>query len=188
MGMGRGGMMTASTRRAVAGRQRRPEGHLMAPDANNVAELNPGLYSDGEMSAGSLAERVVAARGERQMSLSALQRVTGLSARTLRDIESGNRRRRYGADTLGRLDEVFGWRPGTAWQTWIGEDPADAALEGIRQAIAAQMAALEERLARIEEAPPWSSELIDAVRLLRPDDRARVLDYALRLGEGPTWR
>jgi hypothetical protein len=122
------------------------------------------------------------------MSLSALQRITGLSARTLRDIEAAAPRRRYGAATLAQLDAAFDWPAGTAWDAWTAEDPAAVATAEVRDAIAAQMAALEERLARIEESPPWQHELVDAVRLLRPEDRARVLDYARRLGEGPTWR
>lgn len=50
-------------------------------------------------------------------------------------------------------------------------------------AIAAQMDALEERMRRMEEQPPWAAEVIDAMRLLSGDDRARVLDLARRLSE-----
>jgi transcriptional regulator with XRE-family HTH domain len=165
-----------------------PKEYPMSEDLDAGSRLQSHLQFNGEMSAGTLAERVTAARAQRAMSLSALQRVTGLSARTLRDIESANPARRYGAATLARIDAAFGWPAGTAHEVWTSEDPTRQAVDEVRDAIAAQMAALDERLARIEESPPWQHELVDAVRLLQPEDRARVLDYARRLGEGPTWR
>lgn len=157
-------------------------------ELDHSPELSPALSSTDEMSAGTLAELVTAARAQRGMSLSALQRASGLSARTLRNIESANPDRTYGAGTLSRLDVAFGWPAGTAHGAWKRTEQAGLEAERLNAAIAAQMAALDERLARIEEAPPWQKELVDAVRLLRPEDRARVLDYAYRLGEGPTWR
>lgn len=144
------------------------------------------LASDEEMSAGTLRDRVIAARIARDISPTALGRQSGLSARTIRDIESGNPQRRYGATTLARLDRPLGWEPGTAWATWNAEIHAageGAAVSVMRRAITEQMAALEQRLERMEETPPWAAELINACRLLAAEDRARVLDLARRLGQ-----
>lgn len=135
------------------------------------------------MSAALLRSRVIAARAERGWTPAELQRRSGLSARTIRDIESANRARRYGATTLAKLDRALEWQPGTALASWLaGDGEEDAQLASMRSAIAEQMAALEQRLARIEESPPWQAELVDACRLLSPEDRARVLDYVRRLG------
>lgn len=144
----------------------------------------PFIDSGNDMTATTLRDRVVAARISRGMTPTALQRQTGLSARTIRDIEAGHPGRRYGATTLARLDEAFGWAPGSAWDAWKAEvDGGDVeAVAAMRQAIAEQMAALEERLARMEETPPWAAELVNACRLLSAEDRARVLDLAHRLG------
>lgn len=107
-----------------------------------------------------------------------------MSARTIRDIESANRARRYGATTLAKLDRALEWAPGTALGSWLSGDGDGESDEygRIRQAIGEQMSALEARLAMLEEAPPWQSELVDACRLLTPEDRARVLELARRLG------
>lgn len=137
------------------------------------------LHSGDGMSAGRLRDRVLAARVSRGMSLAALQRVTGLSPRTLRDIESGNPNRRYSATTLSHLDEAFGWDVGTAYGLW--RDELDGAGDDMRRVIAEQMAALAERVARMEERPPWAAELIDCCRLLSPEDRSLVLGLARRL-------
>lgn len=138
------------------------------------------LASAGHMTAGRLRDRVVDARVAHGLSLSALQRLTRLSARTLRDIESGNPARRYGATTLARLDEALGWRPGTAYGLWKAE-AAETQVEVMRRAIAEQMAALNDRVERMEEQPPWAAELIEACRLLTGEDRATLLELARRL-------
>lgn len=50
------------------------------------------------MTARSLREEVIAARTTRRMTAVALQRASGLSARTLRDIEAGSPTRRAGEE------------------------------------------------------------------------------------------
>lgn len=57
-----------------------------------------------------------------------LQDVTGLSARTIRDIEEANPQRRYSALTLAKLDKAFDWPENHAWSTWrdtVHEDMVD---------------------------------------------------------------
>jgi transcriptional regulator with XRE-family HTH domain len=134
------------------------------------------------VTAGTLAAKVFAARNARNLTATALAAACGMSPRTIRDIEE-LAERTYRSTTLAPLDRFFGWDEGEAWRVWrqgegVGVAHPDAAL------IAAQMEALGERVRRIEEQPPWTSELIDACRLLSAADRARVLDLAHRLGGG----
>jgi len=115
--------------------------------------------------------------------------VTGLSGRTLRDIEGDHPTRRYTPPTLARLDEAFGWEPGTAWTLWTHRSERVAGVSAPeRDAIVEQMVLLSERLARVEEAPPWQTEVIDGMRLLRPEHRTLVMTIIHALGEGATWR
>lgn len=137
--------------------------------------------SSDDVTAGTLRDGVIAARSARGMNRTGLQRASGLSARTLRDIEMGNQRRRYDATTLGRLDGPLGWAAGTAWDLWRRDQQAT---DPLTQSVAAQIAALERRLEELEETPPWAAELIDAVRLLLPEDRDLVLALARRLHRG----
>src|SRR4051812_19859168 len=98
------------------------------------------------MTADSLREQVLAARAARGMTATALQRASGLSARTVRDIEAGNPRR-YTVGTLARLDEALGWAQGTAWRTWQAAEAAKAPETSLEE-IAEQMAALREQVTR----------------------------------------
>ena len=144
---------------------------------HHVMLTGDGIPSPPTMSAHTLAERVADARSARQMTASRLQKLSGLSARTIRDIESGNPSRRYSPTTLGRLDGPLGWKPGTAWRTWM-EQGAGSGSTDLAQAIDDVV----RRLAQLEEEPPWARELVDAVRVLTPEDRALVFALARRLG------
>lgn len=136
-----------------------------------------GLRSTSTMSATTLSERVIASRSARGMNASALQKESGLSARTIRDIESGNPTRRYSPTTLGRLDRPLGWKPGTAWGLWVEQSPTAGSAQLQRT-----ISDLTRRLDQLEEEPPWARELIEVVRLLPPPDRDFVFALARRLG------
>jgi len=131
--------------------------------------------ASGAVTAGTLAERVIAARSAKGMTAARLQRATKLSARTIRDIESGNAQRRYSPTTLAQLDGALGWEPGTAWGVYQSD-------QGAATTVDAELAEIRRRLVMLEEAPPWASELVDLVRLLSAEDRYRILDLARRLG------
>jgi len=131
------------------------------------------------MTAANLGDRVIAARTARGMTATALQRASGLSARTIRDIETGNPSRRYSSTTLAALDEALGWPKGEAWRVWRTRD-SDIA-ESVRDEIAEQMSALRAQIAEVAERPPWTVEIVDLMRLLSPADRRLVLDLASRL-------
>jgi hypothetical protein len=151
------------------------------------------LGSEEHMSAGTLRDEVIAARSARQMTAVALQRASGLSARTLRDIESGTTERRYSLTTLSALDRVFDWESGRAWRLWQEGESAGALTTPIEELIQ-QMSLmrseirqrLDEVVATVEdsERPNWADELVDIVRLLSAEDRRRVFDYAQRLAPG----
>jgi transcriptional regulator with XRE-family HTH domain len=134
------------------------------------------------MTAATLGERVIAARTARRMTTTALQRASGLSARTIRDIEHGHPTRRYSSTTLASLDEALGWPRGEAWRVWRTSD-IDVA-ETVRDEIAEQMAALRAQIVEVSERPPWSVEIVDLMRLMSPADRRLLLDLASRLAPG----
>lgn len=143
------------------------------------------------MTARSLREEVIAARTTRRMTAVALQRASGLSARTLRDIEAGSPTRRYSVTTLAALDRAFGWEPGHAWAAWQ-EGEASAAPPTSVEDIVEQMALLRVEVARRLDAgevdsppiPSWAVEVVDLMRLMTTEDRRRVLDLAQRLAPG----
>lgn len=137
------------------------------------------LDSTSTMTAASLGERVIAARTARGMTATALQRASGLSARTIRDIETANPTRRYSATTLASLDEAFEWPRGEAWRVWRTHDSEVA--ESVREEIAEQMEALRAQIVEVSERPPWSVEIVDLMRLMSPTDRRLLLDLASRL-------
>lgn len=136
-----------------------------------------GLLSPSTMSASTLSERVIAARSARGINATALQKDSGLSARTIRDIESGNPTRRYSPTTLGRLDRPLGWKPGTAWALWTEQLPAAGSVQ-----LQHTISDLTRRLELLEEEPPWARELIECVRVLTPQDRDFIFALARRLG------
>lgn len=152
---------------------------------------DPQLDSGADMSAASLRERVLDARTSLNWTAAILQARSGLSARTLRDIEGGNADRRYSVQTLAALDRAFAWPQGTAWRAWQaqdggggpGETSAEELAEQMRQLRAALRQGLEEVSARIErdEVPTWAVEVIDLMRLMSAEDRRRLLDLASRL-------
>ena len=147
------------------------------PSRSRLAVPIDGEGSEPQMEANTLGERVIAARSSRSMNASRLQKATGLSARTVRDIESGNPHRRYSPTTLGRLDGPLGWSPGTAWRLWteqahpVGTAELERSIEEVAR-----------RVAMLEEEPPWARELVDLVRVLAAEDRHRMIDLARRLG------
>lgn len=141
------------------------------------------------MTAARLRDEVVSARMARSMTATALQRASGLSARTLRDIEAGAPRR-YSLTTLSALDKAFGWETGYAWQLWQQDEgpPATPVEE-----LTFQMELFREEMSRRlddlasksdDERPSWADELVDLVRLLNAEDRRRVFDYVTRLAPG----
>lgn len=133
--------------------------------------------SPSRRTAALLATRVVAARTQQRLTLTKLQEITGLSARTLRDIEAGNAERRYSPNTLAALDEAFGWEDQTAWSIWRGQDPGVG--EDDRHEIAEQMVALRQRIEEFTTQPPWLAQLIDLARILSPEERRWLLDMAV---------
>jgi len=134
--------------------------------------------ASGNVTAASLAERVIAARSAKGMTAARLQRATKLSARTIRDIESGTTQRHYSPTTLAQLDGPLGWDPGTAWGYYQTD-------QGATTTVDAELAEIRRRLVMLEEAPAWATELVDLVRLLSAEDRYRILDLARRLGAIP---
>lgn len=114
---------------------------------------------------GGLRAAVIARRTELGMTATDLQRSSGLSPRTVRDIE-GAADRRYGTTTLARLDAALGWPVGTAFQKWTGESAPE-----VVTSIAEQMVALSNRLDRIETEPPWTRGWMALGRRLTPDQR-----------------
>lgn len=151
------------------------------------------IGSEPDMTAASLRSEVIAARTTRRWNLSTLQRISGLSARTIRDIETGTPERRYSVTTLGALDRAFGWTDGTAWRLWESgerrpETPLSELLEQmaeLRRAVT-QMSEEVSSIHReseegVERRPSWADDLVDLVGRLSPDDRRRVFDYVERL-------
>jgi transcriptional regulator with XRE-family HTH domain len=133
-----------------------------------------------------LASTVVATRTQKRWPRDKLRQVSGLSGRTVRDIEAGTTRR-YTPITLAKLDKAFGWPEGHAWNIWRGHDgfaaPTDNADRFVRyddrlQAHEARLKLLEELL---EEQPRWASELIKPARLLQPADRSLIISLMWRL-------
>lgn len=137
----------------------------------------------------NLRERVLTARTASVMTAQALQRASGLSARTLRDIESGNTQRHYSVRTLAALDDALGWERGTAWQLW----QADAATTSDTMSmveVAEELAAMRQLLDRRgpgghgngeEPEPSWARDVIALMRLLSNDDRRWVISLIERL-------
>lgn len=154
----------------------------MEPDAGEPID-NPGsVPSRAEMAASRLADEVVARRTSLGMKREALVRATGMSRKTLRDIEQAHPRS-YGSDTLGKLDGPLGWRAGHAYDIWRQEPGPDVAalvteLHSLTDERTADLARL---VTRQLEQPVWAPELVDACRLLGPEDRALVLALARRL-------
>jgi len=156
-------------------------------------EPSAHVRSDGSMSAGTLRDEVIAARSARRMTAVALQRASGLSARTLRDIEAGTTERRYSLTTLSALDRVFGWEPGRAWRLWQEGESTTALvtpIEELTQQMSLMRLEIRQRLDAVVaasedvERPSWADELVDLVRLLSAEDRRRVFDFAQRLAPG----
>lgn len=112
------------------------------------------------------------------MSMTTLQRQTGLSARTLRELLRADTGRRFNRSTLDKLDGPLGWAPGTAWRHYRASETRPSP---VADAVMVQMQQLAARLESIEERPPWAAEMIDACRLLSAEDRAIVLALARRL-------
>lgn len=138
------------------------------------------------MTARSLRDLVVATRTQHRWTAGTLQARSGLSARTLRDIEAGRSDRRYSVRTLGALDRAFDWPAGTAWRAWrheaAPETPAEELAEQMRELRAAVVADVREELeAQRAEIPAWAIEIIDLMRLMGADDRRRLTDLASRL-------
>lgn len=159
-----------------------PSQNTMELDAGEPTD-NPGsVPSRAEMAASRLADEVVARRTSLGIKREALVRATGLSRKTLRDIEQAHRRT-YGSDTLGKLDGPLGWRAGHAYDIWREEPGPDLAglVDETRALVDERTAHIARLLARQLELPVWAPELIDACRLLSPEDRAQVLDFARRL-------
>jgi transcriptional regulator with XRE-family HTH domain len=140
----------------------------------------PSLRSDA-VAAASLRLKVFAARNAANLTVTALAAATGMSPRTIRDIEEGADRA-YRSTTLSALDRVFGWAPGEAYATWRAGEGAD--LHPDVETLATQMAEIAEEVRRMQEQPSWALELIEACRLLPGEDRAVVLALAHRLGRG----
>lgn len=139
------------------------------------------LLSGSVMTAVDLADAVE--RAARGMNQTALQRATGLSARTLRDILAATPGRRFGRTTLDKLDEPLGWAPGTAWRLHRQSPQESVPDARTVQLIRAQMDAMVSRVAMLEEQPSWAGEVLDAFRLLQPEDRAMLLALARRLSQ-----
>lgn len=148
------------------------------------------VASHSTMTAATLREEVIAARMARRMTATALQRASGLSARTIRDIEGGTPGRRYSVTTLASLDRAFGWEEGRAWRLWQSGEPKPeptpvAELLDQMQALRSAVVNLGARVELDElDRPAWADELVDLVRLLSPEDRRRVFDLAQRLAPG----
>jgi hypothetical protein len=117
------------------------------------------------------------------MNRSAIRRVTGLSARTIRDILEGVDRR-YGDAVLDKLDALPGWTPGTGRRIFQGTPPAAQSAAAVTElaALHDELAALARRVAMLEESPGWAAELVAACRLLDPEDRDALMAMARRLG------
>lgn len=133
------------------------------------------------MSAEVLRDAVVAARTERGWNATALQRHSGLSARTVRDIENANPTRRYSSTTLAALDKALGWASGHALTLWRPTQYTGAPPEVA--SIAEQMTMIMRRIDQLDERPAWADELVDSARLLSAEDRRRVLDLIDRLSQ-----
>ena len=153
---------------------------MSAAVETGVSEDDP--VPSNPMPGGTLADQVIAARTARGMTAGALQLASGLSARTIRDIEHGHPTRRYSPTTLAALDRALGWPPNTAWNTWRAHEQILSA--PMYDEIAEQMAAITAKVAEMAERPPWMAEVIDVFRLLSPEDRRRLLDLAWRLAPG----
>lgn len=126
----------------------------------------------------NLADAVERAAAGRNRT--ALQRATGLSARTLRDILDPTSPRRFGHATINKLDAPLDWPAGTAWR--IYRQPREPSTDDrTTRLIAAQMEQIAERVALLEGQPTWAGEVLDAFRPLRPADRALLLSLARRL-------
>lgn len=141
---------------------------------------DPLLASDDVMTAEGLADAVE--RAARGMNQTALQRATGLSARTVRDVLSGNPARSFGRTTLDKLDGPLGWAPGTAWRKYREDDRPDDG--DTMRLMEMEMERLVARVAALEEGPSWASEVVDAFRLLPPEVRSLLIELAWRLSRG----
>lgn len=69
-----------------------------------------------------LGHLIASERGRRRWSVADLAERSGLSERTIDYLEAGHRRR-YRDTTLGRIEDAFGFRPGTALDIVEGMDP-----------------------------------------------------------------
>lgn len=153
-----------------------------------------GVLASGRITSRRLREEVIAARTSRRMTATALQRASGLSARTLRDIEGGTPGRRYSVTTLAALDRAFGWDEGRAWRLWQEDEEAAEAttpleelaaqMERLRSEVRRQMTALRTEEADHHLVPSWAVEVVDLMRLMSAEDRRRILDLASRLAPG----
>ena len=139
------------------------------------------LPSDPVPFAESLAQAV--ARAGSGLTNSALAKSAGMSTRTLRAILDPDSTRRFGRATLNKLDEPLGWPSGRSWQLYRAQHAAGVGEVGdIADSIQTQMEALRLQMRAFDENPPWARELVDAARVLTPEDRALLVVLARRLG------
>lgn len=141
-----------------------------------------GTTTIRNVTVGDLADAIETAANEAGMNQTALQRATGLSARTVHDLLTRAPGRRYTRTTLDKLDEPLGWEPGTAWRLHRQPPQHDDAEQRIAQLVRLQMEGLAARVAILEEQPSWADEVLDVFRPLRPEVRAILLDLGRRLG------
>ena len=148
--------------------------------------LSAPMDGDGEsvrsraVSTETLQAKVFAARNALHLTITALASRTGMSPRTIRDIEEGADRS-YRSTTLAPLDAVFGWEPGEAYRTWRAE--SGEAVPDVAE-IKAVLDDLAEQFHRSQERPPWAAEWLDELRLMSAEDRAVLLAVARRMNRG----
>ncbi len=126
----------------------------------------------------SLQSMVFAARNAKHLTVTALATATGMSPRTIRDIEGGVQRS-YRSTTLSPLDTYYGWEPNTAYETWRAGEGAGAKPDVVE--VAAKVAEIAEEIRRMQKRPQWYDEVVNEFTLLSTDDRAILLTLARRL-------
>lgn len=82
-----------------------------------------------------LGHLIASERGRRRWSVTELAARSGLSERTI-DYLEGGQRRRYRDTTLGRIEDAFGWRPGTSLGIVDGVEPVSSADQLLERVIA----------------------------------------------------
>lgn len=99
-----------------------------------------------------LAHFIGAERGRRRWTVTELARRASLSARTIEYLE-GAAPRRYRDSTLGKIEDAFGWKPGTIGRIVEGQINDDQA-----------------------DQDPLLERIITRWPYLRPDERQAVVD------------